>query len=107
MADARIQVPAQIRRGEAFEVKVIIRHAMETGYRLTDEGKPIPRNVIREVTCTYNGSVVFRVETSSGISANPLLTFYVTARDSGELVFDWVDDTGARGSERAPVVVSA
>ena len=107
MADARIQIPAQNRRGEAFEVKAIIRHAMETGYRLTDDGKQIPRNVIRSVTCRYNGAEVFRAETSSGISANPLFTFYVTAREPGELVIEWVDDAGVRGSERAPVAVGA
>lgn len=107
MADARIQVPAQIKRGEAFEVKLIIRHAMETGFRLTDDGKPIPRNVIRLVTCRYNNVEVFRAETSSGISANPLITFFVSARESGELAFEWVDDTGVRGSERAAVTVSA
>ena len=107
MADARIQVPAQIKRGEPFEVKLIIRHAMETGYRLTDDGKPIARNVIRLVTCRYNNVEVFRAETSSGLSANPLITFFLTARESGELVFEWVDDTGAKGSERAPVIVSA
>ena len=106
MADARIQVPAQIRRGEPFEVKVIIRHAMETGYRLTDDGKQIPRNVIREVSCRYNGVEVFRAETSSGIAANPLITFFVTARESGEVVFEWIDDAGVKGSERAPVVVT-
>ena len=106
MADARIQVPREIRRGEPFEVKILIRHAMETGYRLTDDGKPIPRNVIREVTCTYNGALVFRAEPSSGIAANPLLTFFVTARDSGELVFEWVDDSGERASERAAINVS-
>lgn len=106
MADARIQVPAQIKRGEPFEVKVIIRHAMETGYRLTDDGKQIPRNVIHEVVCRYNGVTVFRAETSSGLSANPLITFFVTAQDSGELVFEWVDDSGTKGSERAPVTVA-
>ena len=106
MADARIQVPAQVKRGEAFEVKVIIRHAMETGYRLTDDGKQIPRNVIRSVSCKYNGTEVFRAETSSGISANPLFTFYVAARESGELAFEWIDDTGVRGSERTPVTVA-
>lgn len=106
MADARIQVPAQIRRGDTFEVKILIRHGMETGYRLTDDGKPIARNVIRLVTCRYNGVEVFRVEPSSGIAANPLFTFHVTARDSGELVFDWVDDSGERASERAAVTVA-
>ena len=98
MADARIQVPVQIKRGEPFEVKVIIRHAMETGYRLTDDGKQIPRNVIRLVTCRYNNVEVFRFETSSGISANPLITFFVMALESGELIFEWVDDSGVKGS---------
>jgi sulfur-oxidizing protein SoxZ len=106
MADARIQVPAQVRRGDTFEVKILIRHAMETGYRLTDDGKPIARNVIRLVTCRYNGAEVFRAEPSSGIAANPLFTFYVTARESGEVVFEWVDDAGARQSERAAINVA-
>ena len=106
MADARIQVAAQILRGEPFEVKVIIRHAMETGYRLTDEGKPIARNVIRLVTCRYNGVEVFRAETSSGLSANPYISFFVIARDSGELVLEWVDDSGVTGRERAAVTVA-
>lgn len=106
MADARIQLPAQIRRGETFEVKLIIRHAMETGFRLTDDGKPIARNVIRQVSCRYNNVEVFRAETSSGISANPFLSFYLTAQEAGELVFEWVDDSGVRGSERAVVALA-
>lgn len=106
MADARIQVPAQVARGETFEVKIIIRHAMETGYRLTDDGKPIARNVIREVRCDYNGTTVFRAETSSGLAANPLLTFFLTARESGELLFTWVDDSGSRNQERAALTVT-
>lgn len=106
MADARIQLPAQIRRGETFEVKLIIRHAMETGFRLTDDGKPIARNVIRQVSCRYNNVEVFRAETSSGISANPFLSFYLTAQEAGELVFEWVDDSGVRGSERVAVALS-
>ena len=106
MAEARIQVPAVVSRGDAFEVKILIRHPMETGYRLTDDGKQIARNVIRLVTCRYNGVEVFRAEVSSGISANPLFTFFVLARDSGEIVFDWVDDSGERASERASINVA-
>jgi sulfur-oxidizing protein SoxZ len=106
MADARIQVPPQVRRGESFEIKIAIRHAMETVYRVDDVGKPIPRNVIKELTCKYNGAEALRVEMSSGFAANPFLQFYLVARDSGELVFEWVDDLGARGSERAAVNVT-
>ena len=47
MPDARITVPAAVPRGKPFEVRVLIRHAMETGYRMDDAGKSVPRNVIR------------------------------------------------------------
>ena len=104
--DARIVVPAKVARNEPFEVRLQIRHPMETGYRTDDVGKAIPRNVVRNVTCRYNGDLVFAAQLSSGIAANPYLRFFVTARASGELVFEWVDDGGVRGSERAPVVVA-
>jgi sulfur-oxidizing protein SoxZ len=105
MADARISIPAKVARGESFEVRIQIRHPMETGYRTDDVGKSIPRNVIRAFTCRYNGEVVFAAQMSPGIAANPYLRYFVTARAPGELTFDWVDDAGVRGSERVAVSV--
>jgi sulfur-oxidizing protein SoxZ len=106
VADARISVPARVARGEAFEVRIQIRHAMETGYRTDDSGKAIPRNVIRAFTCRYGGEPVFAARLSSGIAANPYLRFFVTAVASGELTFDWIDDTGTRGTDRVAVTVA-
>ena len=105
MPDARISVPARIPRGKPFEVRILIRHPMETGYRTDEFGKSIPRNVIRTFTCRYNGEPVFSARLSSGIAANPYLRFYVTAGESGELTFEWIDDAGVRGSDRVAVVV--
>ena len=105
MPDARISVPPSVARGKPFEVRIIIRHAMETGYRTDESGKSIPRNVIRTFTCRYNGDVVFSARMSSGIAANPYLRFFVTAKDSGQLAFEWVDDNGVRGSDSATVTV--
>ena len=105
MPDARISVPPSVARGKPFEVRIIIRHAMETGYRTDESGKSIPRNVIRTFTCLYNGDVVFSARLSSGIAANPYLRFFVTAKDSGQLAFEWVDDNGVRGSDSAAVTV--
>ena len=104
--DARIVVPARVARNEPFEVRLQIRHPMETGYRTDDSGKAIPRNVVRDVTCRYDGELVFSARLSSGIAANPYLRFFVTARASGDLVFEWVDDNGARGIERAAVALA-
>ena len=105
MADARISVPAKVARGEPFEVRIQIRHPMETGYRTDDVGTSIPRNVVRSFTCRYNGETGFAARLSSGIAANPYLRFFVTARASGELTFEWIDDVGTRGSDRAVVAV--
>ena len=104
-ADSRISVPSETRRGEPFEIRILIRHAMETGYRTNESGEHVPRNVIRRFTCRYNGAPVFAVRMTSGIAANPYLRFFVTAQDSGPLDFEWVDDSGARGQARAEVKV--
>src|SRR3712207_3801233 len=107
MALARIQVPKQAKCGELVTVRVAIQHPMETGFRYDNMGRPIPKNVINTLVCRYNGDEVFRAEMGSGISANPYLQFYFRALASGEFVFEWIDDAGARGSERLPITVSA
>jgi sulfur-oxidizing protein SoxZ len=105
MPDSRITVPPQVPRGQPFEVRVLLRHPMETGYRTDDVGKSIPRNVVREFACRYNGVSVFAARLSSGIAANPYLRFFVTARESGALTFEWIDDNGIRGADRVAVTV--
>lgn len=106
MAFARIQLPPAVRRGDPVEVRISIRHPMETGFRVDDSGRTIARNTIKDLVCRYNGSEVFRASLGSGIAANPYLRFFVTAIDSGELVFEWVDDTGERGDARAAITVT-
>jgi len=105
MANTRIQIPAKIKRGDVVEVRLLIRHPMETGFRHDNVGRPIPRNVITLVTCRYNGEEIFRAELFSGVAANPYLAFFTTASDSGELEVTWTDDTGVTETERTPVTV--
>ena len=102
---ALVQVPREARRGEILEIRIAIQHKMETGFRFDHFGKPIPKNVINNLRCRYNGVEVFRAEMGSGIAANPYLEFCTLAEASGELVFDWVDDTGEQHSERALITV--
>jgi len=104
---ARIQIPSIAKRGEIVEVRVLIQHPMETGYRRDDVGRVIKRNVIHALSCRYGGEEVFRADLSSGIAANPYIQFYTVAEASGELEFTWVDDEGKQGSERQSIQVSA
>jgi len=41
----------------------------------------------------------------SGIAANPYLQFFTVAEASGQFDFEWVDDDGNRGMERARITV--
>ena len=68
-----------------------------------ENGRATPYNVINSFTCRYNGAVVLSSTFSSGIAANPSLQFYVRARESGELTFEWRDDEGRQGRARLPI----
>jgi sulfur-oxidizing protein SoxZ len=46
MARALINVPRKARRGEVIEIKTLLSHPMETGYRRDNVGNPIPRDII-------------------------------------------------------------
>jgi sulfur-oxidizing protein SoxZ len=105
MANALVNVPARARRGEIIEIKTLISHPMETGYRRTQLGAPIPRDIIRRFVCTYNGTEVFRAELHPAIAANPFLVFSTVATESGTLAFEWMGDNGFSARESANITV--
>jgi len=102
---ARLQIPKEAKRGDTIELRIVIQHPMETGYRHDEIGRIIKRNVINAFSCRYNGVEVFRADLSSGIAANPFLQFYTIAEASGEFEFTWIDDEGQQGSERQSIIV--
>jgi sulfur-oxidizing protein SoxZ len=106
MANARIQAPSTAKRGEVMEIRVLIRHPMETGFRYDNVGRRIPPHIVKHVTCLYNGVEVFRAELSSGIAANPYLSFFTVADTSGELEIVWTDDTEKTETERVAITVT-
>jgi len=106
MARALIKVPANARRGDVIEIKTLISHPMETGYRVGANGAMIPRDIITIFTCAYNGEEVFRAQLSPAIAANPFLSFFTVARDSGTLEFRWTGDNGFSATETATITVA-
>ncbi len=105
MARAVVTLPAQAKRGEIIEIKTLAQHAMETGFRRTQTGDLIPRDIIRRFTCTYNGTEICRVDLHPAIAANPLIAFNTVATESGTLTFQWVGDNGYTVTEIAPIRV--
>lgn len=100
-----INVPAEAKRGEVIEIKTLIAHPMESGYRVGTNGTLIPRDIITRFTCAYNGEEIFRAELSPAIAANPFIAFFTTATESGTLVFHWSGDNGFSTTETAALTV--
>ena len=105
MVRVLINVPKQVKRGEAFAVKLLISHPMESGQRRDAMGQPIPRDIINGFVCTYNGEEVFRAKLYPAIAANPYITFFTVATASGTLAFAWTDQHGATQVQTAAITV--
>src|SRR3954466_15227791 len=106
MAVARINVPKTAPRGQVIEIRTLISHAMETGYRRDYLGKTVPRDIITEFKCTYNGAEVCRATFHPAIAANPYISFPVRITDSGTLQFRGTGENGFTQTEWAPISVS-
>ena len=106
MADAMVNVPETAAKGEIVQIKILISHPMETGFRPRADGSLIPRDIIHELRCLYRGEEVFRAELFPAISANPFFAFPLRADASGEVTLVWINEQGAetRQSRRIKVV---
>ena len=106
MARTLIQAPASATSGQAIELRVLIAHPMETGYRPGADGRVLPRDILRRFTCRYNGVVVFTAEFYPAVAANPYLAFYTVATETGTLEFEWQGDNGFNQVERRTLLVA-
>ena len=88
-----------------MEIRTLAGHEMETGFRRTQLGELVPRNIITHFACSYNGVEVFRAELHPAVAANPLITFTTVATESGTLEFRWSGDNGYAATHSATISV--
>lgn len=105
MARALINVPKQAKVGDIIEIKTLVSHPMETGYRVGYGGEMIPRDIIQTFVCTFNGEEIYRADFSPAVAANPYLTFHTVAMASGQFEFRWTGDNGFEFVESASITV--
>ena len=105
MASALINVPKKAKRGEIIEIKTLMSHIMETGYRRTATGELVPRDIITSFTCRYNGVEIFRADLFPAIAANPFISFFTVATESGKFDFEWTGDEGFTETASAAISV--
>jgi sulfur-oxidizing protein SoxZ len=105
MTRVLINAPNKARRGAVIEIKTLISHVMETGFRYTNTGEAVPRDIITLFTATYNGEEIFRAQLYPAIAANPFIAFHTVATDSGTIELKWTGDNGYSAREQVSITV--
>ena len=106
MSRAMVNAPKTARRGEIIEIRAMVAHPMETGYRLGPNGVPIPRHILTRCVCTYDGEEILSADLSPAIAANPFLAFSTTATASGTITLTWTDDRGQTQTASTEITVT-
>ena len=110
MARTLINMPSSAKRGDVVEIRTLIAHPMETGWRPDADGKLLPRNLIRRLSCTFDDgtgkSLVFSADLFPAVAANPYFAFYMAATSSGTLSFVWEGDNGFSQTETSAFIVT-
>jgi len=106
MANVLVNAPKTAAKGETVEIKALILHPMETGFRTGTNGRIIPRNIIERFSATWNGAEIFRMDLSPAIAANPFVSFFATASESGTIALRWTGDEGFVAEHQVAITVT-
>jgi sulfur-oxidizing protein SoxZ len=82
---------------------------METGFRVTSEGKLVPRDIIKKFSCRFSDGAtteqIVAIELFPAITANPYVVFNMVAATNGTLTFTWEGDNGFSQTDTAALKV--
>jgi sulfur-oxidizing protein SoxZ len=101
----RIKLPKHARKGEIIQVKTLISHPMENGLRKNRDGSVIPRKIINNFACEFNGKPVISCDLDTAVAENPYFQFAARIEASGTFRFTWRDDDGSTISADENIVV--
>ncbi|HEY0491234.1 MAG TPA: thiosulfate oxidation carrier complex protein SoxZ [Telluria sp.] len=90
--------------GDTVEVKVLIRHDMETGQRKDAAGKAVPAHFIQTLVAKWNDKVVLDAVMGTSISKDPFLSFKFKGGAKGDKVtVSWTDNKGDSRTDEAVI----
>ena len=106
MAQALVTIPKAIARADVIEVRCLIGHPMESGFRAGVDGKLLARNIVTLLRCTYADVVVFEAQLMNSIASNPYVSFHLRAERSGLLRVEWIGDQGFVHTETVTIGIT-
>ena len=98
--------PMRIRATEKdgiVDIKILMKHDMESGQRKDASGKLIPAWFINMLNVKAQGKDVFNAEFGPGVSKDPFLNFKYKGSKGDKLVVNWIDTKGDKRTDEATV----
>jgi sulfur-oxidizing protein SoxZ len=90
--------------GDVVEVKVLMRHDMETGQRKDAAGAVVPAHFIQKLVAKCNDKVVLDALFGISVSKDPFLSFKFSGGKKGDKVtVTWTDNKGDSRTDEAVV----
>lgn len=98
--------PMRIRarlQGDTADVRILMRHPMETGTRKTAAGV-VPLHFIQSVVVQHNGKPVLDAQWSQAVSRDPFLGLRVKSAKVGDKIsVTWTDNKGDTRTDEVAV----
>lgn len=102
--------PMRIRatlQGDVADVRILMRHPMETGQRKNSKGEIVPLHFIQNVAVAHNGKPVLDAQWSQAVSRDPFLGLRVKGAKAGDkITVTWTDNKGAKRTDEATIAAS-
>lgn len=90
------------------QLRMLVKHEMESGQRHDAKGRLVPPWYIRELALSHQGQPVFKALLGTGVAKDPLWTLGLRAAQVGDsLALGWSDNRGAQRSDTAVIQTAA
>jgi sulfur-oxidizing protein SoxZ len=103
--------PMRIRatmQGDVADVRILMRHPMETGQRKDAQGNIVPVHFIQSVLVTHNGKTVLDAQWSQAVSRDPFLGLRVKGAKVGDkITVTWTDNKGDKRTDEVMVAAAS
>ena len=95
-------------QGDVADVRILMRHPMETGLRKDAQGQIVPVHFIQNVTVAHNGKIVLDAQWSQAVSRDPFLGLRVKGAKVGDkITVTWTDNHGDKRTDEATVAAAS
>jgi sulfur-oxidizing protein SoxZ len=95
-------------QGDVADVRILMRHPMETGQRKDGQGNIVPLHFIQNVVVNHNGKTVLDAQWSQAVSRDPFLGLRVKGAKVGDkITVTWTDNKGDKRTDEVTVAAAS